>query len=63
MMKQCSMSPSECCKNFSNANRETPDEIVSLTGQKLSGKMENKIIALKQDFDSKEYEDFIKREG
>lgn len=42
---------------------ETPEEIVSLIEQKLSGKTENKIIAFKQDFDSKEYEDFINREG
>lgn len=42
---------------------ETPEEIVSLIEQKLSGKTENKITAFKQDFDSKEYEDFIKREG
>lgn len=42
---------------------ETPEEIVSLIEQKLSGKTENKIIAFKQDFDSKEYKDFINREG
>ena len=42
---------------------ETPEEIVSLIEQKISGKTENKIIAFKQDFDSKEYEDFINREG
>ena len=63
MMVQYSMSPSEFYKNFSGANREKPDETVSLIAQKLSGKTENKIIAFKQNFDSKEYEDYIKREG
>lgn len=42
---------------------ETPDEIVALIEQKIQETPVNKIIAFKQDFDSKEYEDFIKREG
>ena len=28
MMMQCSMSSNECCKNFSHANRETPEMLL-----------------------------------
>ena len=42
---------------------ETPVEIISLIQQGFQGKTEKELIKFKKDFDSKEYEDFIKREG